>query len=116
MFAVPGQQVIHAMNDRGRDVYRVNRGLSWHGSDTNQLLGKVGDLLCDVKQRELLQDLQPKTDHRFIPASRFIDHRLRGEEFEGLSSVVPPLLRDLLVSSGDQIPAQSSRQVTDNRC
>jgi hypothetical protein len=71
------------MNDRGSDVYSVNRGLWGHGADTNRLFRKAGDLLRDVEQGELLQDFQPKTCHGFIAPSRFIDHRLGSKKIEG---------------------------------
>lgn len=114
VLAVPRQQIVHAVRCCDGNLDRVGNRSFEQRQFFDQLLGQRCNIGSQGQQRNALDFIKPLACRSFIPAAGFLDNRLRDKEVEKGASYLPPVLRDLLIRSEDQVAAWTSRQIADD--
>src|SRR3989338_6058571 len=112
--AVPGQQIIHAIDSGYRNVERIFRRFGRDDSLPHQRLGDIKRLLGDQEKRHIIQYCQPLLSSIRVTGATLTQHRL-GHQQLVLVACFPPCQSNLLVSCPKNGLAGASRQVAYDR-
>jgi hypothetical protein len=110
---VPSNQVVNLMYRGHGNVQSVSESTIRQNTLDNDSMGKFFGLGCHLKESDALQESKTQTCRVRVATARLVKNDLRRHKFEVSASPLPPLQRDLLASSHDQVSARPRRQVAD---
>ena len=113
--AVPGQQVLTAVNGGDRDVSSIACRFARDRPFRDQVLGQFQYLATDRQYRNLSKEFQALTSEQGVSSSYFLNHKLRNLQLELGAARFPPIARNLLMGGDQEIAARPSDQIARNR-
>lgn len=81
------------MHRRDGDMDGVVRGFRGNDLPVKQKLGNPSDIICEVEQRNSVQEIQARRGHFRISFATFIEHCLGTHQVEFVAVLIPPFFR-----------------------
>ena len=94
----------------------VGRRLGGQWNTSHQFARQKLHILAGIEQRQVGDHFEATLRGGRITRASLVEDELRDEKIELVSTLVPPLARDFLMSRANQIATRPRRQVTWDRC
>src|SRR6266852_1333514 len=112
--AVPGEEVVHSVYRRNRNVQGVDHGIGRQRPRRDEGLGEHGGVLVECEKRHVLQSGDTACCRFRITGLCLLDDRRGNKQVETCSPSLPPLLRNLLVCRGDEVTTWPCGEIADD--
>jgi hypothetical protein len=114
VFVVPGQEKIHAMNSRCRQMRGIADRGGGQDAAANQSGGESLDLLVEVEKLNTRKQFEVFGGLGGFAFARFVEDELSSEEIEFVSLEIPPLAGEFLPRELQEIPGRAGDVVAGN--
>ena len=116
VFAIPGQEEVHAVNPGGSQVKGIASGYGREDAASDQVRGESGDLLIEIEQRQTSEKLHAFRRFGRFPFGGFIEDELGGVEIKLVPPGVPPFAGEFLPGEVDDVAGGTGDVVARDGC
>jgi hypothetical protein len=114
MCAVPGQQILNAVDGGDRHVESVNLRIGGQSIATNQFTAKQSNRFGRAQLCNSIECLKSEFGRYWVTQPGLCKNKLRHHQIVLVTFSLPPLKGDVLVGHGADVVIGPSRQITDN--
>jgi hypothetical protein len=111
---VPGEQVLHPIHGRNRNMQGIDYGVSRQRPRHDEGLGEPDGLLAQGQNRNALEGGETSCGRVRIARLGFLHDGRGHKQVKACALGMPPLLGNLLVGCGDEVTTGPCGEITDN--